>query len=309
MEDIKKRIEYTENAIKFIEEQRFTFNADLKEMSKVNFFNFEKEIINAYEKNKFTLINKSRQMHLSSLTAAYCAWNLIFKENFCIGIMSTNISSASRFIDMIKDNMLRYKDSLYEWDKNVIRNNKNEISLNNGSTIRAITNYKTGFRGMTFNLVIFDEMAFINLSEEVLYTIIPSISAIQNSQCIVYSTPNGTNNTFYNLWHDGHCEKNEFKIIDLPWYSNPRYIDGLDVRNGKLWSPWYEKMCQCLNYDSEKIDMEFNCRFSNKKKPSSMRINLRIDSILYEKVSKKINENNTNLSDYIRKLIERDLES
>lgn len=309
MEDIKKVIEYTGSAVKFIEEQRFTFNADTKKMGKVNLFNFEKEIINAYEQNKFTLINKSRQMHLSSLTAAYCAWNIIFKKDFCIGIMSHNSESSSRFIQKVRDNMIMYKDLFYAWDKNVVKDNKNEISLNNGSMVRALPNSKTGFRGMTFNLVIFDEMAFINHAEEALYTIIPSISAIKNSQCIVYSTPNGTNNIFYKLWHDGHCEENNFKIIDLPWYSNPRYIEGLDDKNGALWSPWYEKMCQSLNYDSEKIDMELNCKFSNKNKPSSMRINLRIDSVLYEKISSKINEENTNLSDYIRKLIEKDLYS
>ena len=298
-----RRVMYSENPKKFIAEQRRVFNIKDCEIGLVPFYDFEQDIIDSYLDDKPVLINKSRQMHLTTLTATYCAWCLIFKSDYIITIIGHDGSSSERFLNSVRENLMRYSDVGYNWEKSIVNDNKRKISIDNGSMIVAKSPAIDALRGMTNNLIIFDELAFIKKSED-LYNMALMNTGAFGGKVISYSTPNESGDFFCRLW----IEAVGYNKITAHWSKNPKFNEGMKEKDGKLWSPWYENVCRTLNYEQDKIDRELNCLFVTNSLPASKRLNLRMDFELYQRMTQKISSENTNLSEYIRKLVEKDLE-
>lgn len=305
--EITKHLSYKDDPISFIRDHRISFNNQNNfKCENLPILDFEVDMVKFFHENKFSITKKSRQMHLSTLAASYCAWKMLFSEDYAIGIVSQNMDESIRFIEHVRIILQNYSNDLFHWEDDFVKNNKSEIRLSNGCNIKAFSANANCGRGYKINMYVFDEAAFMNL-EVVIKNIIPILSSLKDYKCIIYSTPSDTN-YFYKLWSGAINGENEFSTKHIDWTVNPYLNKDMEIRDGKNWSPWYENMCKILNYEQDKIDSELNGLFKTNQAPASMRLNLRMGFELYQRMNQKISSENTNLSEYIRRLVERDLD-
>ena len=186
-------------------------------------------------------------------------------------------------------------------DKNAIFNicNSKELRLKNGCRVVARSSGPDASRGVGgVTWLIFDEAAFIENGNDVYASAIPTVST--GGHVIMISTPNGKDLLYYETCRQaklkGTEDWNNFELIELKWYQDPRYNKFLewyrktsdgetefykeptlnkegDVKyDNKHWedmiadgwkprSPWYIKMCQQFNNDEVKIAQELDVSF------------------------------------------------
>ncbi len=306
-EEIIKYAEYAKYPFKFIQDFNFGFNSDSHRKENLSLDEFDINIISHLYDNKLSIIKKSRQMHVSHLIAMYAAWHLIFRFDFSIAWISENVASSIRILENIREILENCPKYIFDWDANVVVNNKKEIRLSNGSSIKAIAANPSAGRGYAFHMVIIDEAASISESnmKAIWLSVVMPCMGFKNNKIIIASTPAYVD-FFYKIWEGGITNKQGFAPLHLDWTMNPRWTKDAEMRDGELWSPWYEKMCETLNHDESLIRRELWAEFSANIKPSSLRVNFRIDAELYEKMTNKIGDKS--VSDYLRDLIKKDLE-
>lgn len=302
------KIEHFDNdPINFTKFFRFGFN-QYKNVSEIlPLFQFEEEIIEHIHKNQFSIINKSRQMHLTSLLAAYVTWQLVSKKQTTILYVSHNMDAGKRFKQKVHEILENLPTEMF--DKETIdRNNQKEITLKNGSFFRITAPNPNAGKGFGIDMVIFDECAFTQYLEQMYVSLAMSLSA-RNGKCIMLSIPQFEEGVFYKIYTDSKLHKNNFEALDVHWSENPLYRTGFSLENGKPTSDWYKRKCLELNNEQEIIDSELNLKFRKKPKNKVISITLRLDRDILNKVMDDMCEKNiTNLSDYIRQALQEKLE-
>lgn len=204
---------------------------------------FQDDCIDAFQKNRFNIILKSRQLGLSTITAAYCVWLASFYKDKNILVIATKLDTAINFIKKVKV-MLQSMPSWLLLTK--FEETKRSIRFTNGSTITAIPTSEDAGRSEALSLLIVDEAAFIRDFDEIWTGLSPTISTGGNA--ILLSTPNGVGGQYYKLWVEAESGLNDFNAIKLPWTVHPEHN-----------KEWFEK--ETRNLAKRKIAQEFMCDF------------------------------------------------
>lgn len=204
--------------------------------------------------------------------------------------------------------------------------NSKELKLKNGCKVVARSSGPDASRGVGgVQWLIFDEAAFIENGKDVYASALPTVST--GGHIIMISTPNGKDMLYYETCRKarlkGTVDWNNFELVEMKWYQDPRYNKNLewtkkDAETGEIlvkkeetldkegnikydqdhwekmiedgWSPrspWYIKMCQQFNNDSQKIAQELDVSFlgsaSNVVDPEfiEMQSNLNVKDPLY----------------------------
>ena len=94
---------------------------------------FQDDCVADFIDNRFTIILKSRQLGLSTLTAAYATWMALYQKDKNILVIATKLSVAQNFIKKVKT-IIR---SLPKWLvlPTIVSNNKQLIEFSHGSSI------------------------------------------------------------------------------------------------------------------------------------------------------------------------------
>ena len=178
--------------------------------------------------------------------------------------------------------------------------NSKELKLKNGCKVVARSSGPDASRGVGgVQWLIFDEAAFIENGKDVYASALPTVST--GGHIIMISTPNGKDMLYYETCRQaklkGTKDWNNFELVEMKWYQDPRYNKFLewtkkDEETGEIliqkenyidkegnikfdndhwekmvedgWlprSPWYVKMCQQFNNDSQKIAQELDVSF------------------------------------------------
>jgi len=195
-------------------------------------FPFQEKTLEEIKKNRYNLILKSRQLGLSTLTAGYALWRILFKSDQNILVIATVRDVAKNMITKIR---VMY-DNLPGWLKTVeTENNKMSLALSNGSIVKAISSSPTAGRSEALSLLILDEAAFIEYIDEIWVAAQQTLAT--GGDCIVLSTPNGIGNWFHKMWTDAEDGINGFATMKLPWYVHPErdqmWRDEQDLKLGK----------------------------------------------------------------------------
>lgn len=139
---------------------------------------FQDDCIRAFLANRFVIVNKSRQLGLSTIAAAYATWLLIFHMNKEILIMATKLAVAMNFIRKVKQCI----DGLPPWLVLPKIEKNNEQSLVMGppsrSRITAIATSTDAGRSEALSLLIVDEAAHVHDFEELWKGLYPTLSCI-----------------------------------------------------------------------------------------------------------------------------------
>lgn len=191
--------------------------------SKFNLWDFQKDCIKYFEENRFNVVLKSRQIGMSTLVSSYILWLMIFHKNRNILVVSIKREDSAELIDKIK---YAYQH-LPEWIKKIAKpksDNVHTFELDNFSKVTASSTTKNMGRGKALTHLLIDEAAFIDGLDEAWKSVWPTISV--NGSVIVFSTPDGQGNFFYELY-TGAINKEpdtlgfDFNPIKLDWTVDP----------------------------------------------------------------------------------------
>lgn len=206
-------------------------------------YDFQDDCIKAFQEHRFNIVLKSRQLGLSTITAAYCVWYAIFKKDKNCLVIATKLNTAINFIKKVKTIL----DSLPSW---LLLTNfeptKQSIRFTNGSTITAVPTSPDAGRSEALALLIVDEAAFIRDFDEIWTSLYPTLSTGGNA--IILSTPNGVGGQYYKLWTEAETSTNDFNPIRLPWTVHPEHDQA-----------WFDK--ETKNIPKRKVAQEFLCDF------------------------------------------------
>ena len=254
----------------------------------------QKEIISAYEKNRFNLVTKPRQAGVSTTTAAYMAIKVGWADEDnpeAVLIIANKQELAFEFLAKIKDFLSQlprwvwgheyYGNPKNEGKTIFLTDSKKEIKLPNGSRVKAVATSKDALRGFTPTFLIMDEAAYIDNGNEVFGAALTALGT--GGRATLISTPNGMDPLYYKTYDQARTKKNNFNIIEMKWYEDLRYNKDLrwskgddvekeiyftfDSYQNKIadgWKPtssWYEEMCMGMNNDSRMIAQELDVSF------------------------------------------------
>lgn len=245
IEDIKELKKCKEDIFHFLtyikiihpDEGRITFNP----------YEYQKKLFELLIKERFIACLMARQMGKSLSVGAYVLWYSLFNSDKVVGIVSNKESSAIDFLSRIK---IMYEE-LPEWLKcGVVEYNKKTIVFENGTIIVSGATSKNAFRGKTANLIVSDELAFVegDKAEDFYMSNYPTISVSKYGKFIAISTPNGIGGLFYELYMGGVNDLNEFKTLRVDYREHPE--------RDEEWA-----RIQLRNIGQRRFDQEYNIEF------------------------------------------------
>ena len=263
----------------------------------------QKEICQAYKDHRFNMVTKPRQAGVSTTTAAYAAVTVAFadkKNPEAILILANKQDMAFEFLDKIKDFLRQiprwaWGQDYYGSEENLkksifLTDSKKELKLPNGSRVRAVATSKDALRGFTPTWLIMDEAAFIDNGKEVFGAALTALGT--GGRAALVSTPNGMDELYYKTYEQSKSGDNDFHIVEMKWYQDPRYNGKNKGGNDLTWiheddendiivevefthehyeemvakgyvptSTWYRSMCRGMNNDKRMIAQELDVSF------------------------------------------------
>lgn len=184
---------------------------------KFNLYDFQEHSLTELKDNRYNVILKSRQLGISTLSAGYALWSMLFTDSFNVLVIATTQEVAKNLVTKVRI----MHDNLPSWLKGTIdTDNKLSLKFKNGSQIKAISSSNTGARSEALSLLIVDEAAFIRNIEEIWIASQATLST--GGGAIVLSTPNGIGNWFHQTWVDSETNPNtQWHNIKLHWTVHP----------------------------------------------------------------------------------------
>ena len=183
---------------------------------KFKLYDFQYDVLKAYQENDYNVVLKSRQLGISTLSAAYALWMMLFHNDKNVLCIATTKDTAKNIVTKVR---IMY-DGLPSWLKTqIVENNKLSLVFKNGSQIKALASTESAGRSEALSLLILDEAAFID-KIDIIWTASQQTLAT-GGQCLAISTPNGVGNWFHKTWLDATDEVNKFNTIKLHWSAHP----------------------------------------------------------------------------------------
>lgn len=190
-------------------------------------YSYQEKIVDLIEENKAVAVIKFRQSGISTLTVAYSVWKMLFNQDQKIYMFSKThreIRHLSEFVGIITENLPEWMPKLKKLSDFHYLSSTTQSPL----FFRSIDDLKQIHNPTHFFI---DEAAFIPYMEEKwILSIKPFVK--NGTKVFVSSTPNGTENWFYDI-----CSKNKEEIFEIykpsykehPDYNNKEWIE--EVRN------------------------------------------------------------------------------
>ena len=206
---------------------------------------FQEKVLNLFKDNPYSLILKSRQLGISTLTAGYSLWMMLFHEGKNVLCVATKQETAKNLVTKVK---FMY-DNLPSWLQiSTEENNKLTLRLVNGSQIKATSAASDAGRSEAVSMLVVDEAAFIEGIDNIWASAQQTLST--GGGAIVLSTPNGTGNWFHKMWTKAEAKENEFLPIRLPWMVHPE--------RDQVWRDRQDDLLGDPRIAAQECDCDFN---------------------------------------------------
>ena len=206
-------------------------------------YDFQEDCLNDFQNNRFNIVLKSRQLGLSTISAAYATWLAIFYKDKNVLVIATKLATAQNFIKKVHV-MLQSLPTWLLMPK--FEPSKQQISFSNGSQVKAVPTSEDAGRSESLSLLIVDECAFIRDFDTIWTGLYPTLTTGGNA--ILISSPNGVGGLYYRLWVEAEAGTNEFNPIRLPWTVHPEHDEA-----------WFIK--ETRNLPKRKVSQEYLCDF------------------------------------------------
>ncbi len=243
-ETIKEIIKCGKNANYFINNYA-KISHPLKGLIPFTMYDFQETLVDDFNSYRFNVILKARQLGISTVTAAYITWMMLFNRDKNILVIATKFGTAANLVKKVKS-IIKY---LPEWLKiaEISVDNRTSFELSNGSQIKASSTSGDAGRSEALSLLVIDEAAHVDGLDELWTGLYPTLST--GGRCIALSTPNGVGNWFHQTYVDSDNGNNDFFPTSLRWDVHP---DRDQV--------WFEK--ETKNMSRRQIAQELECNFN-----------------------------------------------
>jgi len=208
-------------------------------------YDFQDDLLGDFNDYRFNVILKARQLGISTITAAYIVWLMLFHRDKNILVVATKLQTATNLVRKVKKIM----KELPPWMRiaEIHIDNRTSFELTNGSQIKASSTSSDAGRSEALSLLVIDEAAHVEGLEELWTALYPTLST--GGRCIALSTPNGVGNWFHKACVESEAGVNDFHMTTLMWDVHPDR-DQL----------WYEK--ETRNMSRRQIAQELECNFN-----------------------------------------------
>tara|TARA_Y100000310_G_scaffold345192_1_gene462543 strand:+ start:2189 stop:3760 length:1572 start_codon:yes stop_codon:yes gene_type:complete len=208
-------------------------------------YDFQADLLKTFNDHRFTVILKARQLGISTITAAYIAWLMLFHRDKNVLVIATKFQTAANLVKKVK----AIHKNLPEWLKisDISIDNRTSFELFNGSQIKASSTSHDAGRSESLSLLVVDEAAHVEGLDELWTGLYPTLST--GGRCIALSTPNGVGNWFHQTCVDAEADKNNFCLVTLRWHVHPDRD-----------KEWYDK--ETKNMSIRQIAQELECNFN-----------------------------------------------
>ena len=217
-----------------IESYLETFDKTQEGFVPFKLFPKQKEIVQAFKEHRFNIAVKPRQAGVSTTTAAFLSVQVGFADidnPEAILILANKQDMAQEFLAKVKDFLLQLPRWVWgpeyygspEKDKKSIflSESKKELKLPNNSRVKAVATSKDALRGYTPTTLVMDEAAFIDNGAIVFGAALTALGT--GGRATLISTPNGMDSLYYETYEQAKNKDNNFNIIEMYWYEDPRY--------------------------------------------------------------------------------------
>lgn len=272
--------------LEFAEKYAYGFDAREKRFKHLELYDYQKEMLVAFQENKYNIIKQSRQMGIDIVMAIYVAYYVLKNEKKAVVITSDGLDCSYNLLDKIKAIII------YSGEK-LASNSKKIIGLKNESKIYIVSGPVIG--GRHANLTIINNFEFLPQPEGTMST-----CAICTNEMIIASMPRYEKNPFYNLWTAASKGENDYNPISVVWNQNPNYNKS-----------WYQEQCKQLAWNEDSIKNELDGEFVKKKdKKKKSAVSIRLKNDVKAKILEKMKQKEiSSITDYIMELINKDLDS
>ena len=244
-EQIQEYQKCMDDPVYFIQEHMKIVSLD-EGLVPFNMYDFQKNMVQTFHDNRFTICKLPRQSGKSTTIIAYLLHYVLFNSNVNVAILANKSSTARDILGRLQ---LGY-ENLPKWlQQGVVSWNKGSLDLENGSSILAASTSASAIRGGSYNIIFLDEFAYVpaTLAEEFFSSVYPTISSGKSTKVMIVSTPHGMN-MFYKLWTDAQSKKNDYIPLEVHWSEVP----GRD-------EVWKEETIR--NTSQSQFNSEFECEF------------------------------------------------
>ena len=206
---------------------------------------YQDDLLNDFNDFRFNVILKARQLGISTITAAYCVWFMLFHKEKSIVVLATKFSTAANLVKKVKSMM----KNLPDWLKlaHIDVDNRTSFELSNGSIIKAVPTSEDAGRSEALSLLVVDEAAHIEKMNDIWTAVYSTLST--GGRCIALSTPKGTGNWFHKTYTAAVDGDNEFNPIKLLWDVHPERDQA-----------WFAK--ETKNMSKRQVAQELLCNFN-----------------------------------------------
>lgn len=206
-----------------------------------NLFPFQDKSLTEFKNFDYNIILKSRQLGISTLTAGYALWSMIFNDDFNVLVIATKQDVAKNLVTKVRV-MHQYLPSWLKTD--TVEDNKLSLRYENGSQIKAVSAAADAGRSEALSLLVMDEAAFIKEIDDIWASAQQTLAT--GGKAIILSTPNGTGNFFHRTWVKAEEGSNKFNTIRLHWTVHPeRHQAWRDEQDGLLGPKMAAQECDC----------------------------------------------------------------
>jgi hypothetical protein len=183
---------------------------------KFDLYDFQENMLTEFNEHQYNIILKSRQLGISTLSAGFSLWTMLFHQDKNILVIAKDKDTAKNLVTKVR---VMY-ENLPSWLKtNVTEDNKLSLRFANGSQIKALSASPESGRSEALSLLILDEAAFIDSIDTIWAAAQQTLATGGN--CIALSTPNGVGNWFHRTWSGAEDGTNQFNTIKLHWTNHP----------------------------------------------------------------------------------------
>lgn len=211
---------------------------------------YQKDLLKSFQNDKYIIVNKARQLGVSTSLMFYSLWLSIFSTGKRCLVVAHRKESAEEYITKLKTAY----EFLPAWLKPACTlYSKNTVEFETKSSVKAITSNPHAARSFSATVFLVDEAAFINKCDEVIKGLMPTISA-SDGKLIAISTPNGNSdqNWFYTTFTTAKSGVNGWKWFELPWTVSSIFTKNLNFRQDQI---------RIDNGNVDKFRQEYECIF------------------------------------------------
>ena len=208
-------------------------------------YKYQDDLLEDYNDYRFNVILKARQLGISTITAAYIVWMMLFHRDKNVLVIATKFQTAANLVKKVKSIMQNVPPWLRIAEIKI--DNRTSFVLTNGSEVKAASTSGDAGRSEALSLLVIDEAAHVEGLEDLWTGLYPTLST--GGRCISLSTPNGVGNWFHKTYVEADQNMNDFHPILLPWDVHPDRDQ-----------EWFEK--ETRNMSRRQIAQELECSFN-----------------------------------------------